>query len=78
MQAGVWSYAEDLDVLQRNILAAVEGRRRLSGLDDLMSYLKDEVRATAGPPAPAGLVNRQQGVLVERGGHLLRKESERV
>ncbi len=40
----MWGYSTDLDALQRNILAAVEARRRLSGLNDLMTYFKDPVR----------------------------------
>jgi hypothetical protein len=42
-QVGVWDFRRSLDELQQSILSAVEARRRLSGLDDLMTYFKDEV-----------------------------------
>ena len=48
-QAGVWETGTALDELQQSILSAVEARRRLSGLDNLMTYFKDEVLSLPAP-----------------------------
>jgi hypothetical protein len=50
-QVGVWEIGTALNELQRSILSAVEARRRLSGLDDLMTYFKDQA---APPPSCQG------------------------